>query len=148
MISRNFPTLFFSVPQKQLNAINANSIETWNINIYWGMYKLLANLLSWRLYRCLCLCLTFSGKTLNVNSSFKSFHSSGQTKIFKKSWDIFQKNFLDIHGPCRINPDDFGYHVTFLLVPKSGQNSLCWWPNTYKNWHSYQPQLYFVFSAN
>ena len=31
------------------------------------------------------------------------------------------KSFADVHGPQRMNPNEFGDPLTFLIVPPAGQ---------------------------
>lgn len=40
---------------------------------------------------------------------------------------------MDIHGPQRMNQNDFGDRLTFLLVPNSGQSFLLY-PVDIKNY--------------
>ncbi len=54
-----------------------------------------------------------------------------------------------IHVPQRMNPDDFGDHLTFQLVPTSNVSSTLFYDQIPANIRTpLQPQLYFVVVVN
>ena len=79
---------------------------------------------------------------LVMNSGCGKYNNVGQAKKVKQAQDFNQLQFM-VH---RWWSPELWLILTFHLAPSSGQNSVSLFMTKYQ--HFYQPQLYFVFTAN